>query len=219
MGGVRAQGWVKSNPRWITAVLSVIGYTLVGGAFTRLLPGVPELSRSTVLLFGDLIAVVNSITLVTILLGFWSIRRGEIRRHRAAMLTAFSLIIVFLVLYLWKVGGGFEKSILITQGAPLAGYAGIVKGAYLLMLAVHIILSVIAVPIVLHAVVLGLTHSPAELSETVHPTVGRIAVAAWSLSLFLGIVTYLLLNHVYTWEVRGAGLLLLATVPTATDRR
>lgn len=218
MGGVRAPGWAKSNPRWITGVLSLVGYALVVGAFTRILPGVPELSRSTVLLFGDLIAIVNSITLVTILLGFWFIRRGEIRRHRAAMLTAFSLIIVFLVLYLWKVGGGFEKSILITQGAPLANYAGIVKAAYLLMLAVHIVLSVVAVPIVLHAVVLGLTHSPSELSETVHPRVGRVAVAAWSLSLFLGIVTYLLLNHVYTWEVRGAVLLLFATVTRGTDR-
>jgi putative membrane protein len=217
MAGVRAPQWAKSNPRWITGILSLVGYALVGGAFTRVLPGVPELSRSTVLLFGDLIAVVNSVTLVTILLGFWFIRRGQIRRHRAAMLTAFSLIIVFLVLYLWKVGGGFEKSIVIAQGAPLANYAGIVRPTYLLMLAIHITLSVVAVPIVLHAVVLGLTHRPSELADTVHPKVGRIAVAAWSLSLFLGIVTYLLLNHVYTWEVRGAGFLLVATVTSAGE--
>jgi putative membrane protein len=69
------------------------------------------------------------------------------------------------------------------------------------MLAIHIILSVVSVPVVLYAIVLGLTHSPAELKETHHARVGRIAVSAWSLSLFLGIVTYVMLNHVYGWEV------------------
>jgi putative membrane protein len=57
--------------------------------------------------------------------------------------------------------------------------------------------------------VLGLTHTPAELRDTSHARVGRIAVAAWSLSLFLGVVTYVLLNHVYSWEPRTRGELLL----------
>lgn len=191
-------------------MLSVLGYALVIGAFEGVLPGVPELGRDTVLLFGDLIAVVNTLALLTLLLGLRFIRHGRIRRHRAAMLTAFGLILVFLVLYLWKVGGGFEKSIVIAESAPLGVYAGIVRAVYLIMLAIHIILSVVAVPVVLHAVVLGLTHEPAELPGTAHPRVGRVAVAAWSLSLFLGVVTYLLLNHVYTWEVREGAMVLLA---------
>jgi putative membrane protein len=62
----------------------------------------------------------------------------------------------------------------------------------------------LAVPAVLHAVVLGLTHSSAELGDTGHPRVGRVAVAAWGLSLAPGIVTYLLLTHVYGWTFRGA---------------
>jgi putative membrane protein len=211
--------WAKANPRWVTGVLSVLGYTLVIGAFAGVLPGVPELGRETVILFGDLIAVVNTVALVTLLLGLRFIRRGEVRRHRAAMLTAFGLILVFLVLYLWKVGGGFEKAIVITDGAPLAAYAGIVEGVYLLMLAIHIVLSVVAVPVVLHAVVLGLTHDPTELPETIHPRVGRLAVAAWSLSLFLGVLTYLLLNHVYTWEVREAAVLAVAASTPGYDLR
>jgi putative membrane protein len=70
------------------------------------------------------------------------------------------------------------------------------------MLAVHILLSAVSVPVVVHAVVLGLTHSPAELRETVHARVGRIAVSAWGLSLFLGLVTYVMLNHIYGWVPR-----------------
>lgn len=65
------------------------------------------------------------------------------------------------------------------------------------MLAVHILLSILAVPVVLHAVVLGLTHSIADLPRTIHPRVGKIAVAAWVVSLALGIITYVLLNQVY----------------------
>ncbi|PSP83050.1 DUF420 domain-containing protein [Halobacteriales archaeon QS_1_68_17] len=198
---------VRDHPVAITAVLSVAGYALVGGAFAGVLPLFPDLSRATVLLFGDLIAAVNTAALAALLAGVWFIRRGRVRKHRTAMLTAFALILVFLVLYLWKVGGGFEKSFV---GPPA------VKSVYLGMLAVHIFLSVVAVPVVLYAVLLGLTHTPAELEGTAHARVGRIAAAAWTLSLSLGIVTYLLLNHVYTWEPRHA--LLLLAVPVRTLR-
>jgi len=199
------QSRARANPRRVTAVLSVIGYVLVLGAFTPYAP-FPSISRDATIFLGDAIAVVNTLALVSILAGVRFIKRGDVRKHRAAMLTAFSLIMVFLVMYLLKVGGGFEKAIVAS---------GVVYYAYLAMLAIHILLSALAVPVVLHAVVLGLTHSPAELRETSHARVGRIAAAAWSLSLFLGIVTYLMLNHVYSWEARGHGALLLLAVGPA----
>jgi putative membrane protein len=202
------RGWARAHPRAVTAVVSVVGYALVIGVFAGVL-SFPPLSDPTVVLFSDLIAVVNTVALTTLLLGWRFVKRGEIRRHRAAMLTTFALIMCFLVLYLWKVGGGFEKRLLVEQGMFLAAYRPVVVWGYRIMLAVHILLSVVAVPVVLHAVVLGLTHDPAELPNTSHPRVGRIAVAAWSLSLALGIVTYLLLNHVYTWEPIERGMLLL----------
>jgi len=197
----------KANPRVVTAVVSTVGYALVIGVFLGLVP-LPELSDERVLLFADLIAVINTIALGSLLAGWWFIRQNQVRNHRAAMLTAFVLILLFLLLYLWKVGGGFRKEFVVPASAPLAGLAGFVKGSYLAMLAVHILLSVVSVPVVVHAVTLGLTHSPTELTHTSHARVGRIAVVAWSLSLFLGVITYLLLNHVYAWE-RAAGVLLL----------
>jgi len=194
--------YARANPRRVTVVLSVVGYALVAAAFSGVVPLFPELSRDTVLLFSDAIAVVNTLALTSLLAGAVFIKRGDVRKHRAAMLTAFALICAFLVLYLWKVGGGFEKSILIEEGQFLAAYAGVVRPLYLLMLAVHIFLSVVAVPVVLYAITLGLTHTPAELRETAHAKYGRIAVTAWSLSLFLGVVTYWMLNHVYSWVPR-----------------
>ncbi|MFB6307965.1 MAG: DUF420 domain-containing protein [Haloarculaceae archaeon] len=204
----RVRSQARTNPRVVTAVLSALGYVLVLGTFAGLLPIYPDLSQETVLLLGDLIAVVNAGALAAILAGVRFIRRDEVRKHRAAMLTAFALILTFLALYLLKVGGGFEKSILVE---------GPVWIAYILMLAVHIVLSVVSVPVVLHAVVLGLSHTPAELRETVHARVGRIAVAAWTLSLALGLVTYVMLNHVYGWEPRAAMLLFVAA-PALSNR-
>lgn len=199
----RIQSRARAKPRVVTAILSLIGYVLVVGTFAGVLPFFPTLTRGTIVALGDAIAAVNAVALVTIVLGVRYIRRGEIRKHRAAMLTAFALILLFLTMYLLKIGGGSEKRILVE---------GVVWWLYVAMLVVHIVLSAVSVPVVLHAVVLGLTHSPAELRQTAHARVGRIAVAAWTLSLFLGLVTYAMLNHVYGWEFR-TGVLFLAAVP------
>lgn len=196
------QRFPKAHPRVVTAVVSLVGYALVVGAFGGLLP-LPEIGRDAVNLLGDAIAVVNTLALTAIVAGVYFIRDGQVRKHRAAMLSAFVLILAFLAMYLLKVGGGFEKAILVT---------GPVRWAYLGMLAVHVLLSAVSVPVVVHAVVLGLTHAPEELQATIHARIGRIAVTAWGLSLALGVVTYLLLNHVYGWEAREA-LLLLVGVP------
>jgi len=182
-------------------VLSGIGYALVFGTFGGVIP-FPTISARTVNLLADAIAVVTGLALCSILAGVYFIRTDQVRKHRAAMLTAFGLIIAFLAMYLLKVGGGFEKAILVD---------GPVYIAYLAMLAVHILLSAVSVPVVIHAVVLGLSHTPAELRETAHARVGRIAVGAWGLSLFLGLVTYAMLNY-YGSVPRGEAALLLAIV-------
>jgi putative membrane protein len=203
MATTTAKRRARDNPRAATAILSVLGYVLVLGTFAGLLPIYPELGREAVDLLSHTIAVVNTVALVSIVLGWRWIRRGEIRKHRAAMLTAFAMILAFLSLYLVKVGGGGEKAI---------AASGAVYYAYLAMLAIHILLSVVAVPVVLYAVVLGLTHTPSELRDTAHARVGRWAAASWGLSLALGIVTYLLLNHVYGVEEYMAALVPLVPV-------
>ncbi|MBV0923306.1 DUF420 domain-containing protein [Halomicroarcula limicola] len=204
----RLQSRARARPRLVTAAVSLVGYALVFGTFGGVLP-FPTISNETVIFLSDAIAVVNACALTAILVGVYFIKSGEVRKHRAAMLTAFALIMAFLVLYLLKVGGGFEKAILAE---------GVVWWAYILMLAVHVLLSAVSVPVVVHAVVLGLSHTPAELRETAHARVGRIAVAAWGLSLFLGLVTYVMLNHVYGWVPRGEAALVLAVAGPSLRR-
>jgi putative membrane protein len=198
------QSGLRARPRTVTAVLSVVGYVLVGGALYGFIPLFPPLSDATVDLFSHIIAGINTLALSSLLLGVYFIRTDQVRKHRAAMLTAFSLIVLFLVFYLWKTGGGYEKSIVAPPAVTLI---------YLVMLAIHIFLSVVAVPVVLYAAILGLTHTPEELRETSHARVGRIAAVAWSVSLALGIVTYLLLNHAYDSVPRELAFLVFLAVP------
>ena len=198
MSTVRGPALAREHPRALTAILTVVGYVVVVGTLYGDVGLYPEISESTVDALAAAIAVVNSLTVGCLLAGVYWIRNDEPRKHRAAMVAAFSLILVFLVLYLLKTGGGGRKEIV--EGAPLRGY-------YLGMLGIHILLSVVSVPLVLYQVTLGLTHTTAELRETAHATVGRVAVSAWLVSLVLGVVAYLMLAFFYGPEqiefVRG----------------
>jgi len=190
MSTASARQRAKESPLAATVLLSAVGYIFVIGSFAGVVP-YPEFGRETVDLLSHAIAVVNTLATGALAAGWYWIRNGDVRKHRAAMLTAFTLILLFLALYLPKVGGGGEKYFV---GPEMVRYG------YLIMLAIHIVLSVVTVPVVLYAVVLGLTHTTAELRNTAHARVGRIAAATWILSLSLGVVTYLLLNHVYAAE-------------------
>jgi putative membrane protein len=185
----------KEHPRAMTAVLTVVGYVLVIGTLYVGLPIYPEIGLGTVNLLSHVIALVNSATVVSLLAGWYFIRAGEVRKHRAAMITAFSLILVFLVLYLLKTGGGGQKTFVGPDTAALAYFA---------MLAIHIILSVLSVPLVIYNITVGLTHSTEEVRETPHARVGRVTVVVWSVSLTLGVLAYVLLNHVYAFEFEPA---------------
>ena len=200
---------VKGRAGAVTVLLTIVGYGAVGGVF--LVPEFqalfPTLTKGTVDLLAHAIAAVNTVTIVTLSLGWYWIRNDEVKKHAAAMTTSFVLILLFLGMYLPKVAGGGTKYFV---GPDPAYYA------YLLMLAVHILLSIVSVPVVLYALVLGLTHTERELrNQTPHRRVGRIAASAWLLSLVLGVVTYLLLNHVYgsTFEAAEAAAVLLPAVP------
>jgi putative membrane protein len=201
MATASVRGPIKEHPAVVTAVLSVVGYALVIGTFLGYVPRslFPELTLAQVNRLADAIAVINTIATLLLIAGWRFIRRGEVRKHAASMSGAFGLILVFLVLYLTKIGGGGTKEFV----GPQLVYYG-----YLAMLAVHIVLSVVSVPVVLHALVLGVTHTPDELRTMgTHRKVGRVAAGAWILSLSLGVVTYLLLNHVYDWQFVEALLL------------
>lgn len=198
MSTVRGPQFARDNPRAVAAALTVVAYAVVVGTLYGDVGLYPEISESTVDLLADAIAVVNTATVVCLLAGWYWIRNGDVRRHRAAMLTATALILVFLVMYLLKTGGGGRKEVV--GGAPL-------RTLYLASLGVHIFLSMVAVPFVIYALTLAVTHTVPELRQSAHPRVGRIATSTWLVSLVLGVLAYLMLTFYYGPEqvefVRG----------------
>ncbi|QCW04129.1 DUF420 domain-containing protein [Natrinema pallidum] len=191
MATADAKRRLRQQPVGATILLTIVGYALVLGTFLLDVPIYPDLTNAQVNLLSHVIAVINTTATVVLLLGWYWIRAGNVEKHRLAMVSGFVLILGFLVVYLLKVGGGGTKEFV---GPKIAYYP------YLVMLAIHILLSIVSVPVVLYALILGLSHTPAELRETPHARVGRIAAGAWILSLFLGVVTYVLLNHVFAYE-------------------
>jgi putative membrane protein len=130
--------------------------------------------------------VLNAFALLLLLRGRAAIRAGDVRAHRRDMLAAAALISAFLVLYVTRVALGGTKA--------FPGPAAVRLYLYLPVLAVHVLLSVVSVPLVVYNLVVGLSRPADAVGTTAHPRVGRAAVVLWSLSLALGIGVYVLLN-------------------------
>ncbi|MFC6905588.1 DUF420 domain-containing protein [Halalkalicoccus tibetensis] len=204
MATATVQRRARNRPLAAAMVLTALGYALVIGTFAGVVPLYPDIGEPGVDLLSHAIAIVNTVTTVSLVLGWYWIRKGEVGKHRNAMVLSFALIVLFLLLYLPKVGGGGEKHFVLASQYAWVPLWDWIQPAYLIMLAIHIVLSVLAVPLVLYAIVLGLTHTPTELAETSHARVGQIAAGSWILSLVLGVVTYVMLNHLYAAEFAPA---------------
>lgn len=187
---VRTQTLVREHVVAVTAVLSVVSLALVFGAAGQQIPTalLPE--------FQQLLAVIPHVNaalslsaITTIVLGWRAIRRGDIERHRLLMLTSFALFAGFLVLYLYRVA--------LVGPEAFPGSEAARTFVYLPLLAIHIALAVVCVPLVYYALLLAASHSPRELSSTPHSRVGRIAATLWLISFLLGLFVYLLLYGVY----------------------
>jgi putative membrane protein len=175
----------------LTALLSVVSLGLVFGAALRVVPpsALPQASPGLLELVPHVNAVVSTVAIVTILAGVRFVRRGDVRRHRATMLAAFGLFAVFLVLYLYKVA--------LEGPATFPGPESVYQFVYLPLLAVHVLLAIVCVPLLYYVLLLAATRPVAEIYDTAHRRVGRVAASLWLVSFVLGNVVYLLLYVVY----------------------
>jgi putative membrane protein len=175
----------------LTALLSIVSLALVFGAALRVLPtsSLPTASPAVLGLIPHVNAVVSTAAIVTILAGVRYIRRGEVARHRAMMLVSFALFVVFLVLYLYKVA--------LEGPATFPGPDAVYRFLYLPLLAIHILLAIVCVPLLYYVLLLATTRPVEAIYDTAHRRVGRAAAALWLVSFVLGNVVYLLNYVVY----------------------
>jgi putative membrane protein len=175
----------------LAAALTVVSLVLVFGAALGAVPRtvLPRAPEAVFAAIPHVNAVVSTVAIGTILLGVRAIRRGNWRRHRALMLASLGLFVVFLVLYLYKVS---------VQGpAPFPGPDTVYRFVYLPTLAIHVLLAIVCLPLLYYVALLALTHSVAELRESAHARVGRVAASLWLVSFVLGNVVYAFLYVVY----------------------
>jgi putative membrane protein len=125
-------------------------------------------------------AILNGLSAIALLIGFTFIKARKIAKHRAAMMTAFIFSTLFLVSYILHhaLHGDVKYPLHAAFRTP-----------YLWLLSSHIILAIVALPLVLVTFFFSLT--------------GRIrqhrAVARWTFPLWLyvsvtGVITYVMLR-------------------------
>jgi putative membrane protein len=64
---------------------------------------------------------------------------------------------------------------------------------YLPILAIHVLLAIVCVPLLYYVLLLALTRPIGEIPLTDHPRFGRITATLWLVSFALGVVVYALL--------------------------
>lgn len=139
---------------------------------------------------GDALAPVNaSLNLAAtlcLIVGFLFIRRGQIARHRRAMLGAVAASALFLVFYVTRFA--------LTGTHTFAG-EGTARTVYLTILFTHMVLAVVVVPLVLRLLYLARGERFAE-----HRRLARWAYPVWLYVSVTGIAVYVMLYHVYGYR-------------------
>lgn len=130
------------------------------------------------------IGVINSVTAVLLLSGFYFIRNKRVNAHKTTMLAAFTLGALFLVCYVL-----YHLS---NESTPFGGQ-GIVRPIYYFLLVSHIVLSIVVVRFVLLAVSYALTGQIAR-----HKNIVRYAFPIWLYVSVTGVIVYLMISPYYT---------------------
>ena len=174
----------------LTAVLSIVSLGLVFSAVGGVVPEwlLPR-SQTLVDLVPHLNAVISLAAIGTIVAGWRAIKRGEVETHRNLMLVSFGLFGAFLVFYLYRVSIEGPS----TFGGPDAVY----QFFYLPMLAIHILLAIVCVPLLFYVLLLAVSRPVEEIYRSRHRSVGQLAAVLWLISFTLGIAVYGLLYVVY----------------------
>ncbi|WP_353723006.1 DUF420 domain-containing protein [Dyadobacter sp. 676] len=153
----------------VVALLLGIRQKIDLGSWTKVLPHV--------------IGVINTLTSMLLIMGFYFIKQRNIAAHRQMMTGAFVLGAVFLVCYvLYHISN---------EATPFGG-TGFIRPIYYFLLISHIVLSIGVVWFVLRAVYFGYTNQIAEHRKAV-----KWAMPIWLYVSVTGVIVYLMISPYY----------------------
>jgi putative membrane protein len=125
-------------------------------------------------------AVLNGLAATALLIGYTFIRGKRIAAHRAAMMTAFGFSTLFLVSYIAH--HALHGDVRYPLGAAF-------RGPYLALLASHILLAVVALPLVLVTFFFSLTGRIPQ-----HRKIARWTFPIWLYVSVTGVITFVMLR-------------------------
>jgi putative membrane protein len=129
-------------------------------------------------------AILNSLTAIALIVGYYSVKNNHIKAHRIAMLTAFGLSSIFLVSYVTYHFFG-ERTIY--------GGDGLLKIVYYFILITHIVLAIAIVPLVLLSIYFGISNQ-----LTKHRRISKWTFPIWLYVAVTGVLVYLLISPYYS---------------------
>jgi putative membrane protein len=128
-------------------------------------------------------ATLNGISAVFLSVGYAFIRRKDVRRHKACMLTAFATSILFLISYVVYHAQVGSK--------PFPGQ-GMIRAIYFTVLIPHVILAAAIVPLALITLSRGLSNR-----IDAHRRIARWTLPIWLYVSVTGVMVYLMLYEMH----------------------
>lgn len=125
-------------------------------------------------------AVFNGLSAIAVALGVVFIRSGNMKAHRASMLTAFAFSTAFLLGYILH--HALHGDVFYPHDAPL-------RTLYLVLLSSHILLAIVALPMVLATFFLALTGR-----VPLHRKLARWTFPVWLYISITGVITFAMLR-------------------------
>jgi len=128
-------------------------------------------------------AILNGLCAITLCVGLYFIKHHNREAHRTSMLLAFAFSSAFLVSYIVNHA---------LHGDTIFPGHGAVRTVYLSILGSHVILSIVALPMVLTTFFFSLTGRFA-----MHRRIARITFPIWLYVSVTGVIVYLMLYQIY----------------------
>jgi uncharacterized membrane protein YozB (DUF420 family) len=128
-------------------------------------------------------ATLNAISAALLSVGYAFIRRKDVRRHKACMLAAFAMSILFLISYVVYHSQVGSK--------PFPGQ-GMIRAIYFTVLIPHVILAAAIVPLALITLSRGLSNR-----FDAHRRIARWTLPIWLYVSVTGVMVYLMLYEMY----------------------
>lgn len=140
-------------------------------------------------IFPHLNAALNGLSGVFLVLGFYFIRRKEIAKHRASMLTAFTLSSLFLSCYITHHA---LRTYFFGLGPTKFTGEGAARIVYFTILFTHTVLATVIAPFILATLWRAL-----KGKFEIHKKLARFVFPVWLYVSVTGVIVYLMLYHLF----------------------